>query len=88
MLYNIAMTKVSDLTVDFYFALAMIAIFGTAASLFLQFEEAGYEYESLSSSMAPLVRKSNNAGNINETLRLNQELDELEQQLETLDLSQ
>lgn len=66
---------------DFYFVLAMIVIFGTTASLFLQLQEAGYEYESLNSSLAPLVR-SRNANNINEAIRLNQELDELELELE------
>ncbi|MBI2068832.1 MAG: hypothetical protein HYT67_01875 [Candidatus Yanofskybacteria bacterium] len=73
---------------DFYFALAMIAIFGSAASLFLQIQEAGSEYEYLSSSMAPLVRSGHGSRDINEVLKLDAELDELEQQLETLDLAQ
>lgn len=73
-------------TLDFYFTLAMIAIFGTTAALFLQFGEADYEYEYLNSSMSPLVRSRNDAGNINETLRLNQELNELELELEALDM--
>ena len=73
---------------DFNFTLALIAIFGLAASLFLQIQEAGFEYEHLSSSMSPLVRSGNDAGNINETLRLDQELDDLENQLEMLDPSQ
>lgn len=70
--------------IDFYFTLALIAIVGSAVSLHLQMNEAGYEYESLSSSMAPLIRSRGAAG-INETLRLEQELDNLERQLEMLD---
>ena len=73
---------------DFYFTLAMVAIFGSTAGIFFQLQEAGSEVDLLSSSMAPLVRSRNDASNINETLRLNQELSELEQQLEMLDLSQ
>lgn len=73
---------------DFYFTLAIIAIFGTTASLFLQLQEAGSEYEYLSSSMAPLVRSGHNSRDINEAIKLNAELDELEHQLEMLDLSQ
>jgi hypothetical protein len=73
---------------DFYFTLAMVAIFGSTAGIFFQLQEAGSEVDLLSSSMSPLVRNRNNASNINETLRLNQELDELEYQLEMLDLSQ
>jgi len=64
---------------DFHFTLAMIAIFGSAASLFLQIQEAGSEYEYLSSSMAPLVRSGN------EAIKLDAELDDLEHQLEMLD---
>ncbi|MEX2033035.1 MAG: hypothetical protein WD889_00545 [Candidatus Colwellbacteria bacterium] len=63
---------------DFYFILALVAILGSALSLFLQFQEAGYEHESLSSSMAPLLRNHNNATGINEIMKLNQELDDLE----------
>ena len=70
----------------FHFILAIVAIFSSAAALFLQFQEAGYEYEILNSSLAPLVRNKSDAGNINETLRLNQELDELELELQTLDV--
>ena len=80
--------KKTSIAFDFNFALALIALVGSAMSLYLQFQEAGFEYEYLNSSMSPLVRSRNDAANINETLRLNQELDELEQQLETLDLSQ
>lgn len=72
---------------DFYFVLALIAIIGSAASLHLQMNEAGYEYDSLSSSMSPLIRSRGSAG-INEVLRLERELDDLEHQLELLDLSQ
>lgn len=71
---------------DFYFVLAMVAIFGSAASLFLQLQEAGYEYEHLSSSMAPLVRTRNNSSDINEALKINAELDDLEKELRMLDL--
>lgn len=71
---------------DFYFILAIIAIFGSAASVFLQFQEASYEYELLSSSLASLVRNRSGVGNINETLRLNEELNALELELESLDV--
>ena len=73
---------------DFYFVLAMVAIFGSTASLFLQIQEAGNEYEYLSSSMAPLVRSGHNSRDINEAIKLNAELDELESQLEMLDMNQ
>ena len=73
---------------DFYFILAIIAIFSLAAALHIQLKEASSELGLLSSSMAPLVRNSRDAANINETLRLNQELDDLEYQLEILDLNQ
>lgn len=73
---------------DFYFTLAIIAIFGSAASLFLQIQEAGSEYEYLSSSMAPLVRSGHDSRDINEALNLNAELDDLERQLEMLDMNQ
>ena len=70
---------------DFHFTLAIIAIFGSAASLFLQIQEAGSEYEYLSSSMAPLVRSGHNSRDINEAIKLDAELDDLEHQLEMLD---
>lgn len=69
---------------DFHFVLAMIAIFGSAASLYFQLQDAGYEYETLTSSMAPVIRDSNNASDINATIQLNQELNDLEVRLEAL----
>ncbi len=71
---------------DFHFTLAIIAIFGLAASIFLQIQEAGSEYEYLSSSMAPLVRSGHNSRDINEAIKLNAELDDLEKELQMLDL--
>jgi len=71
---------------DFYFTLAIIAIFGLTASIFLQIQEAGSEYEYLSSSMAPLVRSGHNSRDINEAIKLNAELDDLEKELQMLDL--
>ena len=71
---------------DFYFALALIALFGSAASLTLEFQNAGYEYENLSGSLAPLVRTHNDASDINEALNIQAELDDLEQQLQIMEL--
>lgn len=73
---------------DFHFTLAIIAIFGSAAGLSFQFDDARYEYENLSSSMAPLIRSNNKANNINAALKLQAELDDLEQQLQVLDSEQ
>lgn len=80
------MPKKLDYEIDFHFVLAMIAILGSAASLFLQFQDASFEHESLTSSMLPIIRNKNEAYNINETLLLNQELDKLEDELEALTL--
>ena len=74
--------------IDFYFVLAMGAIFGSAAGLFFQLQEAGSEYEHLSGSMSPLVRRGHDSRDINEALKFNAELDDLENQLEMLDPSQ
>ncbi len=72
---------------DFYFALALIAIFGSAASLSLEFQNAGYEYDNLTSSLAaPLIRTSNTASEINSVANIQAELDNLGLELEKLDL--
>ena len=71
---------------DIHFFLAIAAVFGLAGALSIQFLEAGSEYEYLSGSMAPLVRNSRGASDINEALKLNAEIDKLEKELRALDL--
>lgn len=71
--------------VDFNFALAIIAILGTASSLYLQFNEAGSEFDALNASMYSVVRSQRN--DLRETTSLNQELDELEKSLDALNLN-
>ena len=68
--------------IDFNFALALIAIFGTAASLYLQFSQANVEFDTLNGSMYSIVRSQ--GSNMKENISLNQELDELEKSLDDL----
>ena len=71
--------------VDFYFALALIAILGTAGSLFLQFSEASNEFDTLNASMYSAVR--NQGYNLRESTVFEQELDEMEKSLDLLILN-
>ncbi|MEK7076352.1 MAG: hypothetical protein AAB941_01685 [Patescibacteria group bacterium] len=68
--------------IDFHFALALIAILGTAGSLFLQFNEANTEFEILNASMYSVVKNQGN--DLRENMSINQELDELEKSLDGL----
>ena len=71
--------------IDFHFALAIIAIFGTAGSLYLQFNEANVEFDILNGSVYSIVR--NQGSDLKEDATLNHELDELEKSLNALDLN-
>lgn len=82
------MKYIGELTgkhIDFHFALALIAIFGTAGSLYLQFNEANTEFDILNASMYSIVR--NQGSDLRESASLNQELDELEKSLDALILN-
>jgi len=70
--------------IDFNFTLALIAMFGTAASLYLQFSQANVEFDTLNGSMYSVVR--NQESDLNENISLNQELDELEKSLSDINL--
>ena len=70
--------------IDFYFALALVAIFGIAGSLYLQFRDADIEFATLNGSLYPLVRS--HGAEERETVNLNEELDKLEKTLEALNL--
>lgn len=71
--------------IDFHFALALIAIFGTAGSLYLQFNEANSEFETLNASAYSIFRSQ--GADSRENISLNQELDELEKSLDALNLN-
>lgn len=71
--------------IDFHFALALIAILGTAGSLYFQLNEANNEFDTLNASMYSIVR--NQESNFRENASLFQELDELEKSLDTLILN-
>lgn len=85
-IYVYVFMKKGFIRFDFNFILALVALLASATSLYFQFREAGYEYEILNTSLSPLVRNRSDVGNINETLLLNQELDDLEQELRALSL--
>ncbi len=69
--------------IDFHFALALVAILGTAASLSLQFNQANSEFEILAASAFTLVHSQENSG-IKENVSLNQTLDQLEKEFSQL----
>ena len=71
--------------IDFHFALALIAIFGTVASLYLQFSKANTEFDTLNASMYSVVKTQGN--NLRENMSINHELDELEKSLDALNLN-
>lgn len=68
--------------IDFHFALALIAILGTATSLYLQFSEANNEFNTLSASMSSIVRSQ--GIDSKENMYLNQELNKLGESLDNL----
>ena len=71
--------------IDFHFALALIAIFGTAASLYLQFSTANTEFDTLNASMYSIVKNQGN--DLRESTSINYELDEIEKSLDMLILN-
>lgn len=71
--------------VDFYFALALIAILGTAGSLYLQFGEANVEFETLNGSMYSIIRNQKTMDN-RESDVLSQQLNQIENELNSLKL--
>ncbi|OGN01225.1 MAG: hypothetical protein A3I26_02080 [Candidatus Yanofskybacteria bacterium RIFCSPLOWO2_02_FULL_43_10] len=72
-----------DKHVDFNFALAIIAILGTAGSLYLQFSEANTEFDTLNASMHTVIR-GQERGVLRENASINNELDELGKSLDML----
>jgi len=79
------MRELIEKYVDFHFSLALIAILGTAGSLFLQFSEASNEFDTLNASMYSTVR--NQGYNLRENTVLERELDEMEKSLDALNLN-
>ena len=71
--------------IDFHFALALIAILGTAGALYFQLNEANTEFDTLNASMYSVVR--NQESDFRENESFNQELDELEKSLDMLILN-
>lgn len=71
--------------IDFNFALALIAILGTAGSLYLQFAQASVEFETLNGSMYSIIRSQKTMDN-RENDGLNQQLDQIEKELDALKL--
>ena len=68
--------------VDFHFALALIAILGTAGSLYLQFNETNTEIDTINASMYSVIRSQ--GSDLRESVAINQELDELGKSLDDL----
>lgn len=68
--------------IDFHFSLALIAILGTVGSLYLQFNEADTEFDTLNASIYSVVR--NRGIDFREDVFIDQELDELEKSLDGL----
>lgn len=69
--------------VDFYFALALIAIFGTASSLYLQFAQANTEFDTLNALMYSTVQSQKTMDD-RESATLHHQLDQLENELDAL----
>lgn len=68
--------------IDFNFALAIIVILGTAGSLYLQFNEADNEFNTLNGSMYSVVRSEGIDSKENDFF--NHELDKLGESLDNL----
>lgn len=68
--------------VDFHFVLVLVAIFGTAGFLSLQFTDANTEFEIMGASMYSVVRTQ--GGDEKENISINHELDELQDSLDEL----
>ncbi len=70
--------------IDFHFALALIAIFATAGSLYLELKEANSEFDILDASMYSVIQSQSFDNRESSTL-INQ-LDQLEESLNDLKL--
>ena len=68
--------------IDFHFTLALIAIFGVAGSLYLQFSEADTEFNILDASMSSVVKTQDR--DLRESISINQDLNQLEKSLDGL----
>mgnify|MGYP001592542664 CR=1 FL=1 len=71
--------------IDFHFALALIAIFGTAGSLYLQFTDANTEFDTLNASIYSVVKNQGN--DLRESASIKYELDQMEKSLDALNLN-
>ncbi len=76
------MKQIGEL-IDFHFALALIAIFGVAGSLYLQFGQANLEFDTLNSSIYSVVHGWDS--DTKENVSINYQLDQLEKEFEALD---
>lgn len=72
--------------IDFHFVLALIAIFGTAGSLYLQFAQADVEFETLNGSMYAVVRNQKTIDDREDAV-LNRQIDQIENELDMLILN-
>ncbi len=73
--------------IDFHFALALVAILGTAGSLYLQFDNAGTEFDALNASVYSYSVVRIHERDLMENESLDQELDELGRLLDALNLN-
>lgn len=73
-----------DKHIDFHLALALVAILGTAGSLYLQFGQADLEFDALNSSIYSVAQGRD--PDTKENSSLNSQLDQLEKQFEALDV--
>ncbi len=71
--------------IDFHFALALVAIFGTTASLYLQFSQADLDFDTLTSSIYSVVHSRDQ--DLRENISLNYQLDQLEKEFDQLDVN-
>lgn len=69
--------------IDFHFSLALIAVFGMTSFLYLQFDQADLEFDTLNSSIYSVVHGQD--PDTKENITLNQQLDQLENEFEAPD---
>ncbi len=74
-----------DKYVDFHLALAVVAILGTAASLYLQFSEANTEFDTLNASTYSVIRSRGR--DMRDNVSINRELDDVDKSLDALILN-
>jgi len=70
--------------IDFHFALAVVAIFGVAGFLSLQFSQANTEFDTLNASMYSVVRSQ--GSDLNDDVYIDHQLDQLQKNIEALEL--